>query len=628
MNEQHDYADTAALSALLKSCAEAVSPLLPRISAVIRDREDDFLHLGAQVFQVNSGATRFSDAAGKLAGSVSTGTLKEAIGTLSQQAAEARDIFSQATTSDNLDGMTRALDLIQELDRAMLQFNRLVKTLNVLGITTRIESARLGSAGMGFTTLADDVESLAAKIVQHVEKIREHSRLLVSQVEAAHRQTSSRLQGHAQRVESMFQHLFADITELENLRTKSVHLVGELANGSRQVAENMGQVIASVQFHDITRQQVEHVEEILVQAVQEISAHPQHADPTGLAAWVRDVLRLQAPQLCQAQEMFQSAVEDLIGNLENIALRIQGLGNQINALAYDGQDSGNSILNSIRTDITNVVEAMLHTGNEATAVGGIMSQVATTVAEVSSFVADIEEVGSEIELIALNASVKAAHTGEQGRALGVLAVAIQHLSVDARSHTERVAEKLHDISNTASYLNDLAVSANIGDMVRALNNDFTSLLAHLGGLDAEMKHGVQSLSAQGQTLVCQISGLTSSIHFHDMVSAQLGDLEQEIVVLQQGFAPFEAELTAASQPDKLKEQLARYTMDSERLVHLTVLGHGEALPAADSDEVELFGDDNVELFDDGVELFDAPAPAEPADAGSPEDDFGDNVELF
>ena len=37
----------------------------------------------------------------------------------------------------------------------------------MLGISTRIESARLGGDGRGFSTLADDVEKLAHAIVDH-----------------------------------------------------------------------------------------------------------------------------------------------------------------------------------------------------------------------------------------------------------------------------------------------------------------------------------------------------------------------------------------------------------------------------------------------------------------------------
>lgn len=47
----------------------------------------------------------------------------------------------------------------------------------------------------------------------------------------------------------------------------------------------------------------------------------------------------------------------------------------------------------------------------------IMQKVAQTIGEISGFVTDIEEIGSEIDLIALNSQIKAAHTGVEGAAL-------------------------------------------------------------------------------------------------------------------------------------------------------------------------------------------------------------------
>ncbi len=627
---------------VLTACAEALAPLLPRLARAIKDREEDFLGLGAGVFQLNAAIGRFSSAASTLATSVGAGGVHAALTELREESAQARDIFASVTTTGNLEGMDRAMALIGELDRAMGQFNRLVKTLKVLGITTRIESARLGSAGQGFTTLADDVESLAAKIVHYADTIRDHSRLLLTQVGAAETQTATRKRGHAQTVQTMFERLFESIAELESMRSRSTNLVGELAQGSRLVSESMGQIIASVQFHDITRQQVEHVEEILDQAMREIQTLDETADPVGLASWVRDVLRLQAPQLRQARDMFQNAVTDLIASLSAIEHRIDALDGRITALAYGADDQGRSILDAIRANIALVVAAMRQAGDQATSTGAIMAEVAHTVSQVSSFVADIEEVGAEIELIALNASVKAAHTGDQGRALGVLAVAIQHLSADARHHTARVAEKLTDISHTAAHLNELAKSANVGDLVAELHHKFSTLLDALAGLDTDMKGGVLRLSEMAASLVAQIRDVTGSIHVHEQVGQELRALEDDIAGLGEAFAPFKDDLDAASQPEKLKDQLARYTMDRERLVHLAVFGHGaETTDHSDGGDVELF-DDGVELFGDGVELFgdvelfddatqtteahpDAPAP--PAKVES-DDDFGDNVELF
>jgi methyl-accepting chemotaxis protein len=452
------------------------------------------------------------------------------------------------------------------------------------------------------------------------------------------------------------------------MRNHSAALVQDLAKGSRQVTESMGQVIASVQFHDITRQQVEHVEEILDQAVREIGAPEKEGGELGLGAWVRDVLKLQAPQLRQAQEMFSGAVEELIDNLRSIGLGIEDLHGKITAVAYADRKGGMSILDAIRHQIGDVMDAMRTTSGHISETSKTMSHMAETISTVSTFVHGIEDIGAEIELIALNARVKAAHTGDQGRTLGVIAMEIQNLSVDARTRTGTVAEILNNISTVADRLSTLARTSDVSEMVGDIQARFETVLDHLATLDAELAANIAHLSDLGTGLVSQITAVTSSIHFHELVSDQLLSLEKEITVLKDKFAPFSAELDSARQPEKLREQLSRYTMDSERLVHLSVLGHhgdahdGDEVDLFDDNDVELFGDDNVELFsDDNVELFDdgnvelfsddnvelftddnveifdeqptaanakPPSKAATAKKAEPEDDLGDNVELF
>lgn len=632
------------LTAVMQGCAGDLPLLLPRLASVIKDREEDFLGLGSTIFGINSQASTFSKTASAMATSVGEGALQAAIGELQAQADEARAVFSSVSSARQLEGMAEVQGLIRSLVQAIAQFSTLVQTLKVLEITTRIESARLGSAGSGFTTLADDVKALGTTISDHTEKIREQSTLLMNQVGAASERGKKQDASRKSILEGMFAQLFTGISELESMRAESAGLVQDLAQGSRQVTESMGQVIASVQFHDITRQQVEHVEEILHQAAQEIvQGNPDSVD-AGLASWVRDVLRLQAPQLRQAQEMFSGAVDELIGNLADIGHGIEVLQGKITAVAYADTRGGTSVLDAIRNQIAAVMNAMRSTSAQISDTSKTMSHMAETISTVSAFVRGIEDIGAEIELIALNARVKAAHTGDQGRTLGVIAMEIQNLSLSARARTATVAEILNRISGVADTLSSLAKSSDVSEKVGALQGRFEAVLDQLTGLDANLEKDIGKLSAQGTGLVSQIKTLTSSIRFHELVSRQLLALEQEIKALEGRFAPFSEQLDSARQPEKLREQLSRYTMDSERLVHLSVLGHhhDEAQGSGDVDlfdsgDVELFGDDNVELFsDDNVELFDdSSAPAGAADTSASakkppesEEDLGDNVELF
>ena len=140
------------LGSVMQGSANDLPVLLPRLASVIKDREDDFLGLGATIFGINSQANTFSSTASAMASSVGEGALQAAIGELQARADEARAVFSSVSSTEQLEGMAEVLGLIRGLDQAMAQFFTLVQTLKVLEITTRIESARLGSAGSGFTT--------------------------------------------------------------------------------------------------------------------------------------------------------------------------------------------------------------------------------------------------------------------------------------------------------------------------------------------------------------------------------------------------------------------------------------------------------------------------------------------
>jgi methyl-accepting chemotaxis protein len=633
-NENRPETPHDALGTVLTECARGIPSLLPGLSSVIKDREEDFLRLGTTIFGINSQAGAFSRAATSMASSVGEGALHNAIADLEKEAAEARAVFDTVSSTEQMEGMGEVLRLIRTLNQAMSRFETLVRTLKVLEITTRIESARLGTAGAGFTTLADDVRALGNVIDEHTSKIAEHSDRLTNQVSGALEKSKRQLASQEKLVAGMFENVFSSISELETMRTSSTALVEELAGGSRRVAQNMGQVIASVQFHDI----------ILVQAEEEIGNLSDSTDVTGLGSWARDVLRLQAPLLRQSEESFRQAVEDLIRNLDSIAESTRALGGKITAVAYADQ-GGPSVLDTIGRQIEQVTDTMRASSDHVAETSRTMSGMAETISTVSSFVRGIEDIGAEIEIIALNARVKAAHTGDQGRTLGVIAMEIQNLSVDARNRTNEVAGILNKISDLANRLSELARSSDVSEVVGGIQDRFESILGQLVDLDSELEQDTGNLSVLAEELATRIHALTASIDFHEQVSTELHKLEKGILDLESAFAPFRDELDAARQPEKLKDQLSRYTMDSERLIHLSILGHDgtpQGNDDASGDDVELFGDDRsdgvelfesdgVELFiDDNVELFDGPGTREEPGGTKAEfeDDLGDNVELF
>ncbi|HIJ94804.1 MAG TPA: hypothetical protein HPP94_03490 [Desulfuromonadales bacterium] len=105
-----------------------------------------------------------------------------------------------------------------------------------------------------------------------------------------------------------------------------------------------------------------------------------------------------------------------------------------------------------------------------------MKKVAQTICDIAIFVTDIETIGSEIDLIALNAQIMAAHTGSEGAALCVLAEAIKRLSDEAIHQTDSVASILKKIHSATELLSVGADEKQHGGRLTFMQEDASEIV--------------------------------------------------------------------------------------------------------------------------------------------------------
>jgi len=72
------------------------------------------------------------------------------------------------------------------------------------------------------------------------------------------------------------------------------------------------------------------------------------------------------------------------------------------------------------------------------------------VTHMSSFVQDINTLGLNLEFLALNARIKAAHLGEEGVALDTISGSIYELSHSTRDNTAALSDILKRLSDLSS----------------------------------------------------------------------------------------------------------------------------------------------------------------------------------
>ncbi|MFP4314661.1 MAG: hypothetical protein ACLFQR_00420 [Desulfovibrionales bacterium] len=585
---------------LLKPIPKAFRMLSGQIDTAIPNREDDFLSLGQWLQEVTGEIQTLSERATGLS-TVITG---EEVQTTRDSLA--RETGSMVSIWDKESGRAADQDLQQiatclvELGWSLAEFKRVVRHLKALRVTTRIESARLGHAGAAFSTLADDVGGLADKIVQSSAGIAGRREKLTQFLNCVRQSMKEITDIHEECSRDAGSRLESNIRSLQEFMGRSEENTLIVSDRMREIAESTGEIVSALQFQDITRQQVEHVAEALndVAAMVEEKLHAGMDRPELLeiATWVVDVCRLQVKQMQSGRFRLVEAVENILENIRKVSGSVESISYQmIQTLGMDG-NSGGTTLARVGSAISHVAHCMEDFAGRGSSIGKTMQEFAIMVEDMSSFVTEIQEVGAEIELIALNASVKASHAGSEGAALGVLAISIQGLSLQARKHTVDVSSRLNLMREASGRL--LGVSERLMDItpVREVLNRQKAAMESLDKVNARLCRGIEEMSAQARHLGAELHRQADGIAFHKELDKELStygkDIESHYGSLMDHLPLEDIHI----QSESLREIFNRYTMDAERAIHLS---DGEEDFAGDQEE----GLPDDSEFGDNIELF-------------------------
>lgn len=587
---------------MLRQCRRTLGGSKNSLTGIIEAHEQDFLSLGEELYALQSSCEDISRTAQTLVSCTSGQAMHTTLSALSKKLEALTDDRARAAGRQSLEEIDGVIRIVDELSDILSAFSKIVKYLSILGIATRIESARLGNEGRGFTTLADDVEKLAHQIVEHCAGIAGRIETLRGHIQSARQRNLAILATQEQCHEVIVRQLAANIVALGRMASCSNEVSLELSRTAEEIASDIGQAVRSMQSHDIVRQQVEHAEHALVETAEmldiEVTDEVDTKTVLELLAFVADVFTLQTSQIGSADEHFTHAADALRNSLASLAGRIRGIGETISGI--DGAGTTDTPLTRLEAGVVTVKSELGDFANAGEALGTIMDSVAETIAGMGGAIEAIEEVGTEIELIAINASIKAAHTGEAGAALGVLALAIQRLSGDARRQTDAVARILGDIARASTRLQDNAGRYNDQSEAWQIIGELDAVLTDTSGTSRQCQELFASLDESSHTWGARADELAHSIDFdRDIDSSFSGirhSLDEQIAAARK-LVPSGGK----GRSNRLRQLYDRYTMEAERDVHEAAFGQSRtkqtAKPQAKSlvQEPTEFGD-NVELF--------------------------------
>ena len=595
------------LSSNLAALAEA-------LNATMAGVEPRFIELGAKLQSLYSEARDLGQLSTEVCGLIE-GDSDQGILTNIRIAARrsVEELQScQSEISKSLLEVEASTEHLGKLYRMCEVIKKTAKTLGVIGLNIAVESERSVEFSGMFAVFVKEIKELARKVDAISQSIRGDAVTARSKQLAAINEISEGLdllRGLTQQAEEA---VGISAREIEWFMNLTRQRMAESAARSLEISRQVGDIVVAIQFHDIARQQVEHIIAALRQAEkvfddESSSANPDEEFKRGLNR-VHSMLHLQAAQLRQVVLEIDAAHEKSMEAFNYIRKEVSGLltetphfscGNLKKIEAENAFDKMKSSLGRLYP--------LLSQGYD---LGSRMQKTAEEVSDAASglsrHVAQVRDISTDLHLKALNAIVMTLHLGEKGRTFGVLAREVKELSNEANGFVEEVVVILESITSLARGLGGEErqdIETSLGDQSESIHSLDEGLQA-ISSARERLPNDFGEALQRADSLEKFILQAKEDLGFLSEMSLELdGHLKllDETVQLLSPWSDGNLKLTQ-EEDDAV---ISSYTMQKEREVHDLIAGGTRDFLVQEQEKALEF----------------CPRCAD-------EDDMGDNVELF
>ncbi len=531
--------------------------------------EEDFLALGEQLYRFRERSQTISQKAVEVGNQIAGSDLGHVMESL--RLFQDRITKTEEGSTHGINALHDILDRFHEVASPLRSLDKIVRFLDIICVIMKIENARLNDLQTGFGTTAQSLKDLGQVIRTKADELDTNATAIALSV----RQNLQIIQKSEQNKDSqarlILKRILDSLEPMKFKRTASAEMLQHLSTRYQAISRNIGDVVSSLQFHDITRQRIEHsttaLKEIESSFISQKDALPAQDLERAIA-----ISRIQITQLTQTKEDLSHAVGTVKKSLQALAREVAEISQETRDLLGHSGQTGASFLSLIEGNLTSLKAAAKNYLSINNEIAASMASVKDFGEEISAFANDIKNIGTGIRVVAINASVNAARIGNQGSGFGVLAQNTQNLATETASQIEQVSEALNSIISLAQELSVLKhdTKSDASEKADGLENELETIDSLLRSTDIYAEDNLATIGHQSGTFKNDISTAIASLGspeaFLDAISDTCNQLEAFLLSAQK-HSPEAYDRASQLQLNDLTES---YTMEREREIHRSV----------------------------------------------------------
>lgn len=470
---------------------------------------------------------------------------------------------------ERLAGMARAVSSpLHDLRKAM-------RAIRLVAVNARIAAVGIGGQQGELSAFTTDMMVLGQSVEEAVAAFAKAHDTLVESLVGAADASSAFTKRHGGTMNKVSVQLTEHLRLVDAHRERARGKAAEHAVLTGQIRSRVGSAVSALQIGDITRQRVEHVEQML-----EMLAGHTSGPPSPMSLSTSDTLaavcHLAAAQLDQALSDFDHQIAELALSLRRLAhdaTEILRLGNKE---AEASLDDGDTALGAIIDDLVEIRALLRDFAQTRARTEKMAAEVARSAAVMVDRLGAIEETEQKIRLLSLNTAIQCGRLGDDGNALRVIARELRDIAGQTVAAAGAITHAMTDAQTLAGRLLE-GDGADSAHRIADLEGKAETAIHLFGAVLTRLRARVGTMTATGPRAVRQFEAAAGHVSGRRDLGASWRDAFKDVLALVTNWSEgFDA---GAADETFLNRIRGRYTMDSERHVHDTLLGGSP--PAAD-----------------------------------------------
>lgn len=585
---------------------ETLSRAIGELERLNRSTERDFLAVGEKLMEFRSASQQLSSdmtAVVELFSAEQASNISQA---LSQMLEQARDM--DARIEHGIGSLNVMNEVGKRLRAAFSGVTNMVAVFRSLCTLTQIETARLGGAGADLGHLAAEIRPLSESAQASGNRVLEACSRLDRETRSAIQRSSQVRAAELREMRELITGVMASLQAFEERRALARESSDRQAAQYAALGASIDDLVSSIQFHDITRQQVEHVVEALRQLEAQWRSHRRKSCPPQ----TRALVTLQLSQLAEAARLFGASLDHMDRDMDSISQGFETASKMVRTLIGSGEAASNAACSGVHDEsfflsmeqhFSAILEMFALCGQARDEILSAVDSLDATVAGMRVSVVEIRGTEIQIQRISTNATIRATHIGARAGALNKIAEAMQHLSLEYDGRTEEADRALDAIGSAAGGAPRCPQKA--FDTEDRMMDEIRRRLGELRFSSESSATRAMHIAGLSTRLAEEIGALRQALTAGRLFAETTGRVERLLETIQAGTA----ELPEDPDASRHLEHLANtYTMQRQRDVHQSVVGSGAGQSIVVDDPAHSAGvtegkaaaandlGDNVELF--------------------------------